>query len=147
MKVGGRAGRGRKLRLWRYHALHYRVVAVSAPAKRTRRDRPPKSEAAQVEVRYRLLVDTEPLVPSEDNTGGRARLHGTAGGVYGYGVAPSLSGATYYCRTGLSLDLEPGSHPPRVAGETGPDCGLGHAHGRGVAGVCGAQRAGPSLSA
>src|SRR5499427_5900643 len=65
----GQGRRGRKPRLWRYHALHYRVVAVNSPAKRTRRGRPPKSEAPQVEVRYRLLVDTEPLVPSEDAHG------------------------------------------------------------------------------
>jgi transposase len=65
----GQGRRGRKPRLWRYHALHYRVVALNSPAKRTCRGRPPKSEAPQVEVRYRLLVDTEPLVPSEDTHG------------------------------------------------------------------------------
>jgi len=65
----GQGRRGRKPRLWRYHALHYRVVAVNSPAKRTRRGRPPKSEAPQVEVRYRLLVDPEPLVPSEETHG------------------------------------------------------------------------------
>jgi hypothetical protein len=65
----GQGRRGRKPRLWRYHALHYRVVAVSGPAKRTRRGRPPKSEAPQVEVRYRLVIDTEPLVLSEDAHG------------------------------------------------------------------------------
>jgi hypothetical protein len=47
----GQGRRGRKPRLWRYHALHYRVAAVSVPAKRTRRGRPPKGEAPQVEVR------------------------------------------------------------------------------------------------
>ena len=62
----GQGRRGRKPRLWRYHTLHYRVVAVSFPAKRTRRGRPPKGEAPQVEVRYRLVVHTEPRVPSED---------------------------------------------------------------------------------
>ena len=65
----GQGRRGRTPRLWRYHALHYRVVAVSAPAKRTRRGRPPKTEAPQVEVRYRLAVHTEALVPSEDAHG------------------------------------------------------------------------------
>src|ERR671924_1066256 len=65
----GPGRRGRKPRLWRYHALHYRVEAVSVPAKRTRRGRPPKGEAPQVEVRYRLVVHTEPLVPSEDAHG------------------------------------------------------------------------------
>jgi transposase len=62
----GQGRRGRKPRLWRYHTLHYRVVAVSFPVKRTRRGRPPKGVAPQVEVRYRLVVHTEPRVPSED---------------------------------------------------------------------------------
>jgi len=65
----GQGRRGRKPRLWRYHALHYRVVAVSTPAKRTRRGRPPKAEAPQVEVRYRLVVHAEALVPTEDAHG------------------------------------------------------------------------------
>ena len=65
----GQGRRGRKPRLWRYHALHYRVEAVSSPEKRTRRGRPPKAEAPQVEVRYRLVVHPEALVPSEDAHG------------------------------------------------------------------------------
>jgi hypothetical protein len=65
----GHRRRGRKPRLWRYHALHYRVEAVSAPVKRTRRGRPPKAEAPQVAVRYRLVVHPEALVPSEDTHG------------------------------------------------------------------------------
>jgi hypothetical protein len=65
----GQGRRGRKLRLWRYHALHYRVEAVSTPVKRLRRGRPPKAEARQVEVRYRLVVHREALVPSEEAYG------------------------------------------------------------------------------
>ena len=65
----GQGRRGRKPRLWRYHALHYRVEAASAPVKRTRRGRPPKAEAPQVAVRYRLVVHPEALVPSEDTHG------------------------------------------------------------------------------
>jgi transposase len=65
----GQGRRGRKPRPWRYHALHYRVEAVSVPTKRPRRGRPPKAEAPQGEVRYRLLVHTEPLVPSEETHG------------------------------------------------------------------------------
>jgi transposase len=65
----GQGRRGRKPRLWRYHTLHYRVEAVSSPAKRTRRGRPSKSEAPQVEVRYRVLVHPEPLEPSEETHG------------------------------------------------------------------------------
>jgi transposase len=62
----GQGRRGRKPRPWRYHVLHYRVDAVSVPQKRTRRGRPPKAEAPQVEVRYRLGVQPEALVPAED---------------------------------------------------------------------------------
>jgi hypothetical protein len=66
----GQGRRGCKLRLWRYHALHDGVEAVSAPVKRTRRGRPPKAEAPQVALRYRLVVHPEGLVPSEDTHGG-----------------------------------------------------------------------------
>jgi transposase len=62
----GQGRRGRKPRPWRYHVLHYRVEASSVPQKRRRRGRPPKAEAPQVEVRYRLSVAPEALVPSED---------------------------------------------------------------------------------
>jgi transposase len=65
----GQGRRGRKPRPWRYHVLHYRVEAVSAPQKRSRRGRPPKAEAPQVEVRYRLVVHPEALAPSEDAHG------------------------------------------------------------------------------
>jgi transposase len=65
----GQGRRGRKPRLWRYHALHYQVVAVSSPTKRTRRGRPPKGEAPQAEVRYRLVVHSEALGPPEDAYG------------------------------------------------------------------------------
>jgi hypothetical protein len=61
----GQGQRGRKPRLWRYHALHYRVEAVHAPAKRTRRGRPPKTEAPAVEVRYCLSAASEALMPSD----------------------------------------------------------------------------------
>jgi transposase len=65
----GQGRRGRKPHPWRYHALHYRVEAVSIPQKRARRGRPPKAEAPQVEVRYRLVVHSETLVSSEDAYG------------------------------------------------------------------------------
>jgi transposase len=65
----GQGRRGRQPRLWRYHALHYRVEAVSSPKKRTRRGRPPKAEVPQVESRYRLVVHSEALVPAEDAHG------------------------------------------------------------------------------
>jgi transposase len=65
----GPGRRGRKPRLWRYHALHYRLEAVRSPKKRPRRGRPPKAEGPQVEVRYRVRVSSEALVPSEDAHG------------------------------------------------------------------------------
>ena len=65
----GQGRRGRKPRPWRYHVLHYQVEAVSSPKKRSRRGRPPKAEAPQVEVRYRLVVHPEALAPSEDAHG------------------------------------------------------------------------------
>ncbi len=65
----GQGRRGRKPRPWRYHGLHSQVEAVSVPQKRTRRGRPPKAEAPQVAVRYRLVVHPEALVPSEDAHG------------------------------------------------------------------------------
>ena len=49
--------------------LHYHVEAVSTPKKRNRRGRPPKAEAPQVEVRSRLRVHPEALLPSEDAQG------------------------------------------------------------------------------
>ena len=65
----GQGRRGRTPRLWRSHALHYQVEAVSTPKKRPRRGRPPKAEAPQVEVRYRLRVHPEALLPSADAQG------------------------------------------------------------------------------
>jgi transposase len=65
----GQGRRGRQPRLWRYHTLHYQVDAVNSPKKRTRRGRPPKAEAPEVEVRYRLVVHPEALVPPEDAHG------------------------------------------------------------------------------
>src|SRR5262245_38448268 len=65
----GQGRRGRKPRPWRYHRLHYRVEEGRIPQKRTRRGRPPKAEALQVEVRYRLSVSSEVVVPSEDAHG------------------------------------------------------------------------------
>jgi transposase len=65
----GQGRRGRPPHPWRYHALHYRVEAVSVPKNRTRRGRPPKTEGLQVEVRYRLAVHREALVPAEGTYG------------------------------------------------------------------------------
>jgi transposase len=65
----GQGRRGRRPRLWRYHALHYRVEAVTSPTKRPHRGRPPKAEASPVKVRYCLRVHPEALVPTEDAQG------------------------------------------------------------------------------
>ena len=65
----GQGRRGRKPRPWRDHILHDQVEAVRCSKKRTRRGRPPKAEASQVEVRYRLVVHPEALVPAEDAHG------------------------------------------------------------------------------
>ena len=69
----GQGRRGRPPRPWRYHTLHYCVEAVSSPKKRTRRGRPPKAEAPQTEVRYRLIVHPEALVLPEDAHGWTVR--------------------------------------------------------------------------
>jgi hypothetical protein len=65
----GHGRRGRKPRPWRYHALPYRVEAVSVPKKRTRRGRPSKAAAPQVACRSRLVVHTEAVGPSQDAPG------------------------------------------------------------------------------
>jgi hypothetical protein len=65
----GQGWRGRRPRPWRYHALHDHVEAVSSLPQRTRRGRPPQAEAPQVEVRYRLVVHPEAMVPAEDTPG------------------------------------------------------------------------------
>ena len=133
----GQGRRGRTPRPWRYHALHYRVEAVSVPKKRTRRGRPPKTEGPQVEVRYRLGRTPGGLGPRRGHVRVDGPGHdGTARSVYGYGDPPGLSGATYHGRARLSLDQESRRHESGMAGETATDCGVGYAHGRGVAGVC-----------
>src|SRR4029453_7121155 len=65
----GQGRRGRPSHPWRYHALHYRVAAVSLPKKRSRRGRPPKTEVPPVEVHYRLVVHHEAVRPAEDTYG------------------------------------------------------------------------------
>jgi transposase len=65
----GQGRRGRKPRPWRYHALRYRVEAVTQRQKRTQRGRPPKTELPQEPVRYRLRSEVEAHVPSADTQG------------------------------------------------------------------------------
>jgi transposase len=65
----GQGRRGRKPRPWRYHALHYRVEAVTQRQKRTQRGRPPKTELPQDTLRYRLRVEAAAHVPSAATQG------------------------------------------------------------------------------
>jgi transposase len=65
----GQGRRGRKPWPWRYHALHYRVEAVTQRQKRTQRGRPPKTELPQDTIRYRLRVEAAAHVPSADTQG------------------------------------------------------------------------------
>jgi len=65
----GQGRRGRQPRPWRYQVRHEQGEAGRVPRKRTRRGRPPKAEAPQVEGRSRLVVPPEALVPSADAHG------------------------------------------------------------------------------
>jgi len=65
----GQGRRGRKPQPWRYHALRYRVEAVTLRQKRTQRGRPPKTELPQDTVRYRLRIGVEAHMPSADTQG------------------------------------------------------------------------------
>ena len=61
--VGASHGRGVTM------SCTIRSKRSASPKKRSRRGRPPKAEAPQVEVRYRLVVHPEALAPSEDAHG------------------------------------------------------------------------------
>jgi len=65
----GQGRRGRKPQPWRYHALRYRVEAVTHRQKRMQRGRPPQDEVPQETVRYRLRIGVEAYVPSADTQG------------------------------------------------------------------------------
>jgi transposase len=66
---GGVAGqRGRRPRAWRYHTVHYRIVADTRRTRRTRRGGPAKTAPPPIESGYRLMVEVESLPnPEEDN--------------------------------------------------------------------------------
>jgi transposase len=64
----GPGRRGRRPRPWRYHAVHYRVVADTRPTRRARRGRPAKTDPPSTEAGYRLVVEVAALdKPEEDN--------------------------------------------------------------------------------
>ena len=66
---GQRQGhRGRRPRLWRYHAVRYHSVAETRRTRRPRRGRPAKLDPPPMESGYRLVVAVEALAnPEEDN--------------------------------------------------------------------------------
>jgi hypothetical protein len=64
----GPGHRGRRPRLWRYHAVRYRIVADTRRTRRARRGRPAKLDPPPLESGYRLVVEGEALAnPEEDN--------------------------------------------------------------------------------
>ena len=133
----GQGRRGRRPRPWRYHTLHYAVEAVSSPQKRERRGRPPKAEAPQVAVRYRLSVHVDALVLAPEAPGWT---------VLATTVAPEVCTDTELLQAyqeqhttvepGFRWIKNPRRHQSGVAGEAGTDCRVSHAYRRGIAGVC-----------
>jgi hypothetical protein len=64
----GPGHRGRRPRLWRYHAVRYQSVAETRRTRRPRRGRPAKLDPPPMESGYRLVVEVEALAnPEEDN--------------------------------------------------------------------------------
>ena len=61
--------RGRRPRPWRYHAVHYRIVADTRRTRRARRGRPAKTDPPQTESGYRLVVEVEALANAEADNG------------------------------------------------------------------------------
>src|SRR5215217_8160117 len=65
----GQGRRGRRPQSWRYHAVHYRVVADTRRTRRARRGRPVKTDPPPTESGYRLAVEREALSNSEEDNG------------------------------------------------------------------------------
>jgi hypothetical protein len=64
----GQGHRGRRPRLWRYHAVRYHSVAETRRTRRARRGRPAKMAPPPLESGYRLVVEVEALANvAEDN--------------------------------------------------------------------------------
>jgi transposase len=61
--------RGRRPRLWRYHAVRYRIVADTRRTRRARRGRPAKTDPPPTESGYRLAVEVEALAHAEEDNG------------------------------------------------------------------------------
>jgi transposase len=65
----GQGRRGRRPQAWRYHAVHYRVVADTRRTHRTRRGRPAKTDPPPTESGYRLTGEVEALSNAEEDNG------------------------------------------------------------------------------
>jgi transposase len=65
----GPGHRGRRPRLWRYHAVRYHSVAATRRTRRTRRGRPAKMEPPPLESGYRLVVEAAALANPEEDHG------------------------------------------------------------------------------
>ena len=65
----GLGQRGRQRQAWRYHAVHYRVVAATRPRRRARRGRPAKTDPPPIEAGDRLVVEVEPLDNAAEDNG------------------------------------------------------------------------------
>jgi transposase len=65
----GPGRRGRRPQAWRYHAVHYRVMAATRPMRRAQRGRPAKTDPAPMEAGYRLVIEVETLENAEEDNG------------------------------------------------------------------------------
>jgi hypothetical protein len=65
----GQGRRGRRPQSWRYHAVHYRVVADARRTRRARRGRPAKTAPPPTESGYRLAVAREALRNAAEDNG------------------------------------------------------------------------------
>jgi hypothetical protein len=65
----GPGHRGRRPRPWRYHAVHYRIVADTRHTRRPRRGRPAKTAPPPLESGYRLVVEVEALANAAEDNG------------------------------------------------------------------------------
>jgi transposase len=65
----GEGRRGRRPQAWRYHGVHYRIVADTRRTHRTRRGRPAKTDPPPPESGYRLTGEGEALSNAEEDNG------------------------------------------------------------------------------
>jgi transposase len=65
----GQGRRGRRPRLWQYHAVRYGVAPETRRARRTRRGRPANTESPPTETCYRLVVEVEALDRAQEENG------------------------------------------------------------------------------